>query len=135
MGSILLVEADSVASEVWAAAIAASGHSVLTAVRMREALAVVRDGGIDAVVLDAYDPCAGVVELAQRINALPDAPPIILVSDSPTAPWVSVRIGAATFVPKPCEPDELVAAIARLLWRARPAVVGDEPIYRVPLLA
>jgi DNA-binding response OmpR family regulator len=76
-----------------------------------------------------------VVELAQRINALPDAPPIILISDSPTAPWVSVRIGAATLVAKPCEPDEVVTAIARLLWRARPAVVEDEPIYRVPLLA
>jgi DNA-binding response OmpR family regulator len=135
MGSIVLVEPDSAISEVWAAAIAASGHSVLTAIRMRDALAVVRDGGIDAVVLDAYDPCAGVVELAQRINALPDAPPIILVSDSPTAPWVSVRIGAATFVAKPCEPEELVAAIARLLWRVRPRVIEDEPKYRLPLLA
>ena len=82
----------------------------LTASGLREALAVVRDGGFDAVVIDVYDPSAGIVDLALGMNALPDAPPIILLSDSPAAPWISVRIGAATFVPKPCDPEEVVAA-------------------------
>jgi DNA-binding NtrC family response regulator len=129
MGSILLVEADTVTSEAWSSAIAASGHSVLTASGMREALMMVRDGGIDAVVIDTYDPRAGLVELAQHMNALPDAPPIILISESPAAPAVSVRIGAAAFLPKPCEPDEVVWAIGRLLWRVRPlAIIDDEPL-------
>ena len=129
MGSILLVEADTITSEAWSSAIAASGHSVLTASGMREALMMVRDGGIDAVVVDTYDPHAGLIELAHHMNALPDAPPIILISESPAAPAASVRIGAAAFLPKPCEPDEVVWAIGRLLWRVRPlAIIDDEPL-------
>jgi two-component system OmpR family response regulator len=127
MGSILLVEADMTISDEWSAAITASGHSVLTASGLREALMVVREGGWDVVVIDAYDPRAGVVELARGMNALPDAPPIVLISESPAAPKVSVRIGAATFVPKPCEADEVVTAVGRLLGRVRPLrFVEDE---------
>ena len=138
MGSILLVESDLATSDAWSAAIAASGHAVLTASGLREALAVVRDGGFDVVVIDVYDPSAGIVELALGMNALPDAPPIILVSESPAAPWVSVRIGAATFVPKPCDPDEVINAVNRLLWRVRPLpiadLVDDEPTMRLRCL-
>jgi len=128
MGSILLVEADSAICDAWSTALAAGGHAVLTASRMREALMTVRDGGIDVVVIDAYEPRAGIVELAQRLNALPDAPPIILVSQSPDAPRISVQIGASAFVPKPCEPSEVVTAVGRLLGRPRPVFhVWDEP--------
>lgn len=127
MGSVLLVEADAAIRDAWSAAITASGHSVLTASGMREALTVVREGGVDVVVIDAYEPRAGVVELARRMNALPDAPPIVLVSESPAAPRVSVQIGAATFVPKPCEPEEVATAVARLLGQVRPLfIIEDE---------
>jgi DNA-binding NtrC family response regulator len=138
MGSILLVEADSTTSEAWSAVIVAAGHSVLTTSGMREALLVIRDGGIDAVVIDTYDPRAGLVEFAKHMNALPDAPPIILVSESPAAPAVSVRIGAAAFVPKPCDPDEVANAVERLLWRVRPMAVDppdDEPTIEMRQLA
>jgi len=136
MGSILLVEADTLTGEVWSAAIAAAGHAVVIARRMREALSVVRDGGIDLVVIDAYDPRIGVIELARGMTALPDTPPIILISESPAAPGVSVRIGAATFLPKPCEPDEVVAAIVWLLHGRALAFVDDEPTVRIrPRLA
>jgi len=136
MGSILLVEADTITSDAWSAAFTASGHSVLIASGMREALTVVRDGGIDVVVIDAYDPRAGVIELAHGMNALPDAPPIILVSESPAAPGISVRIGAATFLPKPCEPHEVISAVERLLHGRSLAFVDDEPTVRLrPLLA
>ncbi len=129
MGSILLVEADVATSDEWSEAITASGHSVLTASGMRQALMLVREGGIDAVVIDLYDPRAGAVELARGMDALPDTPPIILISGSPAAPQFSARIGAAMFLPKPCEPSEVVAAVAMLLGRLRPVrvVIDDEP--------
>lgn len=132
MGSILLVEADTIMSEAWSAAIAACGHDVLTAGGMREALMTVRDGGIDVVVIDAHDPRAGIVELAHGMNALPDTPPIILISDSPAAPRLSVRIGAAAFVAKPCEPEEVIAAIGRLLGQVRPPFFSEDEL-RLPL--
>lgn len=126
MDTILIVEADVTTSDQWSEALAASGHSVLTASGMREALRVVRDGGIDAVVIDVYDPRAGVVELARGMDALPDAPPILLISGSPAAPEISARICAAMFLTKPCEPSEVVTAVGLLVGRLRPVRIMDE---------
>ncbi|MBX3154439.1 MAG: response regulator [Deltaproteobacteria bacterium] len=142
MGSILIVESDPDTSDAWSAAMNEAGHAVLLAPTMREALAVVRDGGIDVVVIDAYqhqisprDSRSGIVELARGIESLPDAPPIVLVSSSPNAPEVSARIGAATFLPKPCETSELLAAIGDVLGRLRPVrmVHDSEPIFPLEL--
>jgi DNA-binding NtrC family response regulator len=128
VGSILLVEPDTFTSDEWAAAIDAAGHSVLTASRMRDALRLIREGGIDVVVIDLYDARAGVAELARSMAALPDAPPIVLISGSPAAPTLSARIGAASFLPKPCEPSEVVTAVTRLLGRLRPVrIIEDDP--------
>jgi DNA-binding NtrC family response regulator len=128
VGSILLVESDQETSNLWSAALEAAGHSVLTAEAMRDALLMIREGGIDVVVIDAYDPHTGVIELARGIEALPDAPPVVLVSGWPDAPEISARIGVATFLPKPCECSELVAAVGRLLGEIRPVrAFEDEP--------
>ncbi len=128
MGSILLVESDPDMSELWSTALDAAGHSVLTASALREALPLIREGGIDVVIIDAYDPRSGIVELARGIDALPDAPPVILISASPDAPEISARIGAATFLTKPCEPAEIVHAVGRLLGEIRPVrAFEDEP--------
>jgi two-component system catabolic regulation response regulator CreB len=128
VGSILLVESDPDTSDELSSTLGAAGHSVLTASLARDALALIREGGIDVIVIDTYDPRAGVVELARSIEALPDAPPVILISGSPDAPEISARIGAASFLPKPCEPGELVAAVNRLLGELRPIrTFEDEP--------
>src|SRR5262245_46476000 len=105
-----------------------AGHTV-EAATLSEALPLIRDGGIDIVVIDARDPRGAVVELARGIQVLPDAPPIVLVSGSPEAPEVSARIGAAAFVPKPLDPGELAGTIDRLLG-VRPQVFEDEPTGR-----
>lgn len=134
MGSVLLVETDLETSERWANALDAAGHAILIAHALRDAPALLREGGIDVVVIDCYDQCAGVLELARNIELLPDAPPIVLVSSSPTAPEVSARIGAAAFLPKPCEPAELVSVVARLLGKLRPVrSFEDEPTGRTQL--
>ena len=131
MGSILLVEADPGTSERWTTALDAAGHDVLVADALGDAPTFLRDGGIDVVVIDCYDKCAGVIELARTIESLPDAPPVVLVSSSPAAPEISARIGAAAFLPKPCEPSELVAVVRRLVDTLRPVrVVDDEPTGR-----
>ena len=97
-----------------------AGHEVLVAISTREAFLRISEGGIDAVVLDSYDPRVGVVELAKNMNALPDAPPVLLVSASPYAPEISARIGAAAFVAKPVDLTELVTVLARVVGELRP---------------
>ncbi len=85
-----------------------------------EAVARLGEGGFDVVVVDSYDPRIGVIELVRHMSALPDMPPIVLVSGSPFAPEISARIGAAAFVPKPIEPGDLVLAVERLVRHTRP---------------
>ena len=128
VGSILLVEADPETCGRWSADLFGAGHAVVTATAMRDALSAIREGGIDVVVIDAYDPCVGVVELAAALERLPDTPPLVLVSGSPAAPEISARICAAHFLAKPCEPDELVDVVGRLMDHHRPVLVlEDEP--------
>lgn len=109
-----------------------AGHEVLVAVTSREAFLRTSEGGIDVIVVDAYDPRVGAVELARNLNSLPDSPPLILVSSSPAAPEISARIGAAAFLTKPCDPEDLVSAVARSTGEVRPVRIlsdyaDDEP--------
>jgi DNA-binding NtrC family response regulator len=127
VGSILLVESDPDTRDRLGSAMRDAGHEVLVAITSREAFLRVSEGGIDAVVVDSYDPRVGVVELAKNFNALPDAPPVVLVSASPHAPEISARIGAAAFLPKPLDPAELVTALARLVGEVRPVRQIDTP--------
>ena len=84
---------------------------------MRDALPLIREGGIDVVVIDAYDPRVGVVELARSIEALPDAPPIVLSRARRTRPRSPRGSAPPTFLPKPCEPSEVVAAVGHAARR------------------
>lgn len=120
MGSILLVESDPDTRDRLGSAIRGAGHEVIIAITLREAYLRISEGGIDAVIVDSYDPRVGVIELARSMNALPDAPPIVLVSPSPYAPEISARISAVAFVPKPCEPSELVTVVDRITADVRP---------------
>ncbi len=128
VGSILLVESDPDTRDRLGSALRDAKHEVLIAMSMSEAFLRLGEGGIDLVVIDSYDPRVGVVELVRHMNTLPDTPPVVLVSGSPFAPEISARIGAAAFVPKPCEPGELAGVVDQLLGRLQPVrTFDDEP--------
>jgi hypothetical protein len=44
----------------------------------------------------------------------------VLISDSPHAPEISARVGAAMFLPKPLEPADLVEVLSRIVGEVRP---------------
>jgi DNA-binding response OmpR family regulator len=111
VGSILLVEAEPEHHDRLGTAVRAAGHEVLGAATALEAFSRTSEGGIDVIVVDAEPAIA--VELSRSLHALPDAPPMVLISSSPSAPEISARIGAAAFLPKPFDVSELVAIIAR----------------------
>ena len=128
MGSILVVDANPEDRARLGAAIKKAGHEAVLATSIGDALALISEGGIDVVVIDSNDPHGGLVDLARSMEALPDAPPIVLVSSSPSAPEISARIGARVFLMKPYEQPELIAVLNGLLGELRPVrVVEDEP--------
>ena len=134
VGSILLVEADPDLLDTWTAALSAVGHAVYAVSVGRDALPMIKEGGIDAVIVDSYDPRVGIVELARTIEALPDAPPLILISGSPHAPEISARIGAVAFLPAPCDITDLLVVVGRVVGNLRPVrIVEDEPTAPVRL--
>jgi CheY-like chemotaxis protein len=120
VASLLLVESDPDTRERIGSALQGAKYEVLTASTARDAFLRVSEGGIDLVLIDSYDPRVGVVELVRELETLPDAPPIVLVSSSPHAPEISARIGAAAFLAKPFEAEELVSLVDRLAGELRP---------------
>ncbi len=125
MPSVLLVESAGYADDLRAA-----GHAIVIAT-VREATTVLREGGIDLVVIECHGDCHGLLALSNDIHQLPDAPPLVLLSGSVAAPEMSARIGAAAFLPKPCDVAEVVDVVTRIAGRARPVLqFADEPTGR-----
>ena len=50
----------------------------------------------------------------------------MLISSSPHAPEISARVGAAAFIPKPYDPDEMVVTIDRVTGATRPVKLIEE---------
>ena len=120
MGSILLVESDPDTRDRLGQAMRDAGHEVLVAITIREAFLRISEGGIDAVLVDSYDPRIGVTDLAKSMDALPDSPPLVLVSASPFAPEISARIGATAFLAKPVDMSDLLLVVSRIVGEVRP---------------
>jgi DNA-binding NtrC family response regulator len=114
VSTILVVQPDPALNERWAEALSRGGHEILSVRIVGDGVARAREGGIDVIVLDAVDGDAAVRELVAELNRLPDAPPMILVSESPNAPELSAQVGAAGFLPKPCSSEDLVEVVERV---------------------
>ena len=65
------------------------------------------------------------------LTRLPDPPPFVLISGDPKAPALSAQIGAAAFLVKPCAPDEMSAAIERLMSVPSDDMFDDGPTTRL----
>jgi len=81
--SILLAEGEPDRRRFILRSLEREGYRLLTAANGAEAIARVRDEEPDLVVLDLRLPPEGGLEVLNRIIADPDAPPVILTSESP----------------------------------------------------
>ena len=126
MSTILLVQADLVLNETWAEALARTGYDVLRVQTIDDGVARAREGGIDVVVIDTDGSDGPVRALVGELDRLPDAPPLVLVSESPQAPELSAQVGAAGFLPKPCSSEDLVEVVARVASAAIRHPIFDE---------
>jgi len=95
------------------------GFRCRTAADGAEALARLRSGVPDLVVLDLMLPGMDGLELTRRMRAEPAwaGLPIIML----TAKAVGLELGADDYVAKPFSPKELMARVRAVLRRARPA--------------
>ncbi len=115
--SILMVDDDPGIRDVVAEFLTRHGFRVETAgdaAGMERALA---RGPIDLLVLDVMLPGEDGLSICRRLA--PDGPPIIMLSamGEDTDRIVGLEIGADDYLPKPCNPRELLARIRAVLRR------------------
>ena len=86
----------------------------------REALDIVRKGGVDVIVLDISMPDQSGVDALAAIKARAPDLPVLILSGFPEAHYATtlLRQGAAGYLNKDCDPDDIIKAI-RTVYRGR----------------
>jgi two-component system response regulator HydG len=92
-------------------------YNVLLASGGAEAFELIKASGkVDIVISDIQMPDGDGVELLNKTQKLPSAPPVILMSGhAHTTSEDCLRLGAKAFLPKPFDPDELTLCLNHCL--------------------
>ncbi|HSV46652.1 MAG TPA: response regulator transcription factor [Ramlibacter sp.] len=124
MPRILLIDDDHELGAPLAAYFARFELQLVHAKRPSEGLARLRDGGIDAVILDVMLPEMDGFALCRSIRKDSDIPIVMLTARGEVMDRVvGLELGADDYLPKPFEPRELVARLQTVLRRRAPAPV------------
>ncbi len=100
----------------------AGRYEVATARSGREALDRLRTEEFDLAILDQHMPGPSGLEVAEQLVVDAIAPPSFMFLSGEPSVGVRVRgltLGAADFVTKPVDPDELLARMARIITALR----------------
>ncbi|WP_224242208.1 sigma-54-dependent transcriptional regulator [Hyalangium gracile] len=120
-GSVLLVDDDPAVAKVLGALLAQAGLTVHTTKSGAEALAVLGQKPIDVVVSDVRMPgMSGLELLAEVTRAYADVP-VVLITAHGTVPMAveAMKAGAADFILKPFDREEILFTIRKALLRAQ----------------
>jgi two-component system OmpR family response regulator len=119
MSRVLVADDEAHIREVVQYALVRDGHTVDLAVNGEEALARLRDGGIDLVILDVLMPELDGLSVCRRVRATTRVPIIFLSSRTEETDRVlGLELGGDDYVTKPFSPRELAARVKAVLRRA-----------------
>ncbi len=127
---ILLADDDAELGALLAEYLAGEGFEVLRAEDGEKALAAARGGDVDAVVLDIMMPRMSGTEVLKQLRRESDLPVIMLTARGDDLDRIlGLELGADDYLPKPCNPRELVARLRAVLRRS--AGSGTPGVLRV----
>jgi len=133
-GSILLVEDDAPLAELLVYHFEREGFAVRRTGDGEEALLIARESPPDLVILDWMLEGVSGIEVCRRLRRLAETanvPIIMLTARGEEADRIrGFETGADDYVTKPFSPRELIARIAAVLRRVRPALAGERLAYR-----
>ena len=119
MSRILLVDDDTELTEMLSQYLANEGFTVDSAHDGDTALAKVRGGGFDLLVLDVMLPGRNGFDVLRELRQQSLLPVLMLTArDEDIDSVVGLELGADDYLPKPCNPRVLVARIRAILRRA-----------------
>jgi two-component system response regulator AtoC len=120
-GSVLLVDDDPAVAKVLGALLVQAGLTVHTAKNGAEALGLLGQKPIDVVVSDVRMPGMNGLELLGEVTRLYPDVPIVLMTAHGTVPMAveAMKAGAADFVLKPFDREEILFTIRKALLRAQ----------------
>ena len=127
---LLIVDDDPGIRDVVSEFLSRHGYQVDTAADGKEMEVALGRAAYDLIVLDVMMPGEDGLAICRRISAQPGGPAIIMMSamGEETDRIVGLELGADDYVPKPCNPRELLARIRAVLRRRQEPRPGDEPI-------
>jgi DNA-binding response OmpR family regulator len=118
--TIFVVEDDPVMSRTFSKALEANGHRVFTASTGAEARALFDQVQPDLILLDLMLPDADGLSLTSSFRRLTSAPIVICSGrNGQIDRALGLKLGAADFVAKPFELDDLEARLDAVLCRSR----------------
>jgi OmpR family response regulator RpaB len=124
MPRILLIDDDRALGEPLAAYFARFGLELTHALSPSQGLALLRQGGFDAAILDVMLPEQDGFSLCRAIRKESDIPLVMLTARGELMDRVvGLELGADDYLPKPFEPRELVARLQTVMRRRVPAAV------------
>ena len=120
MPRVLLIDDDEQLGAPLAAYLGRFDFQLEQSIRPSAGLARLRQGGLDAAILDVMLPAMDGFELCRQIRRSSDIPIIMLTARGEvTDRVVGLELGADDYLPKPFEPRELVARLQTVLRRRR----------------
>lgn len=115
---VLLVEDDEELRQLLARYLGNQGFEVREAGNGLDGLALAKDLDCDIVVLDIMLPDISGLEVLRQLRAETHLPVVLLTArGDETDRIVGFEVGADDYIPKPCNPRELVARLQALLRR------------------
>lgn len=106
----------------------ASGYEVLSAANGRAGLEQVKAQEPDLIVLDLLMPKMDGLEMLRQLRSFSTVPVIILTAKGADADRIQgLQLGADDYMPKPFNPDELVARIEAIRRRLGPMERRESP--------
>ena len=115
---VLLVEDDDELRQLLARYLTNQGFTVREAANGRDGLALAMGQDCDVVVLDIMLPDINGLEVLRELRASTHIPVALLTArGDETDRIVGFEVGADDYIPKPCNPRELVARLQALLRR------------------
>jgi len=119
---MLLIEDDTKLAEMVRDYLSESGFNVTIAGTGTEGLALQREQGFDAIILDLMLPDTDGLEVCRALRASDSVPILMLTAKGdPMDRVVGLELGADDYLPKPFEPRELLARLRAILRRGKGA--------------